>query len=246
MKTDKNISVDFFGKLSITTEYGCITETEINSPSMCKLIAYLVLNRKSLISADILTAILWPHGTEDPYMSLRGIVFRLRKILKPVFPEESLITAKNGAYIINPVFKLSVDAEQLNVISKYKINSAAAKLFLDNHCMPFTELLASDIWGLPVCTFYNSKMITYTAAVSEKLVDSNEFDDAVYYATKGLVIDPLCEDLHTVIISALMRKGCKTLAVNHYNNTLLMFKREYDIKPTSKFRTNINKILLYD
>lgn len=240
---NKKVYVDLFGKLQIRTTYGQITQDDINSPQMCKLIAYLVLNRNSIISTDILTAILWPQGTEDPYMSLRGLVFRLRKILKPVFPEESFVVAKNGSYIINNFYSLSVDAEQLSVISKYTVSSIAAKKFLDTHCQPFMEILASDIWGLPVCTFYNSRMITYTAAAVTKMIDENDLDNAVLYASKGLNIDPISEELHSLIITALIRKGCKKLAINHFNNTLLMFDNEFSVKPTLNFKNNINRII---
>lgn len=242
----KKVYVNFFGQLRIKTAYGTVNEKDINSPQMCKLIAYLVLNRKTVISTDILTAILWPQGTEDPYMSLRGLVFRLRKVLKPAFPQESFIIAKNGSYVVNDKYDLSVDAEQLNVISKYNINSAAAKAFLDNNCYPFMEILSSDIWGLPVCTFYNARMITYTVTAVEKLLDENDIDNAILYATKGLIIDPISEELHCLIITALIRKGCRKLAIGHYNNTIKMFEREYGIKPTIKLRNNLNKILMPD
>ena len=243
---NKKVYIDFFGQLRIQTVHGVVTETDINSPQMCKLIAYLVLNRKTVISVDILTAILWPQGTEDPYMSLRGLVFRLRKVLKTAFPDESFIVAKNGSYAVNNYFSLSVDAEQLTVISKYKISSPAAKAFLDTHCQPFMELLSADIWGLPVCTFYNTRMITYTVTAVAKMIDENDIDSAILYASKGLVIDPISEELHTLIITALIRKGCRKLAIDHYNNTLLMFDKEYGIKPTLKFRNNLNRIIYSD
>lgn len=240
---NKKVYVSFFGMLKIKTAYGTITGDDIHSNHMSKLIAYLVLNRKSVISADILTAILWPQGTDDPYGSLRGLVCRLRKILKPAFPDESFIVAKNGSYEINKSFNLVVDAEQLAVISKYSINSAAAKSFLDNTCYPFMESLSTDIWGLPVTTYYNSRLITYAATAVEKMIDEKDFDSAIFYATKGLVIDPLSEELHILIITALIKKGCRKLAINHYENTIKMFKNEYSVTPDLSFKNMLNKIL---
>ncbi len=231
----KKVYINFFGVMKIKTEYGTMTEHEINSNQMKKLIAYLVLNRKSIVSADILTAILWPQGNEDPYTALRGLVFRLRKILKTVFPEEDFIVAKNGSYVVNPLFDLVVDAEQLYVISKYNISLTGAKAFLDNSCYPFIESLAHDIWGLPVCTYYNSRLITYICTVIEKMIEDSEYDDAIKYATKGLTIDHMSEELHLLIIEALAKKGCRQLALNHYDNTFRMFQNEYGITPTKKF-----------
>ncbi len=238
----KKVYISFFGIMTIKTEYGKMNEHEINSNQMKKLIAYLVLNRKSLISADILTAILWPQGNEDPYTALRGLVFRLRKSIKSIFPEDDFIIAKNGSYIINPVFDLVVDAEQLYVISKYKISTAGAKAFLDNSCYPFVESLANDIWGLPVCTYYNTRLITYICAVVTKMIEDNEHDDAVKYATKGLVIDHMSEELHLLIINALVKKGCRKLALNHYENTIRMFQNEYGTTPTKEFLSEKYKI----
>ncbi len=238
----KKVYISFFGTMTIKNEYGIITEQDINSNQMKKLIAYLVLNRKSLISADILTAILWPQGNDDPYTALRGIVFRLRKLLKPVFPDDDFIVAKNGSYIINPIFDLVVDAEQLYVISKYKISTTGAKAFLDNSCYPFIESLANDIWGLPVCTYYNSRLITYICTVIRKMIEDDDYDDAVKYATKGLVIDHMSEKLHLLIIEALAKKGCRQLAVKHYENTITMFQNEYGITPTKQFLSSKYRI----
>lgn len=221
--------------MKIKTEFGTMTEQDINSNQMKKLIAYLVLNRKSLISADILTAILWPQGNEDPYTALRGLVFRLRKTLKIIFPDDDFIIAKNGSYIINPLFDLVVDAEQLYVISKYKISTTGAKAFLDNSCYPFIESLANDIWGLPVCTYYNTRLITYICAVISKMIEDEDYDDAIKYATKGLIIDHMSEELHLLIINALVKKGCRKIALNHYENTIKMFQNEYGTVPTKHF-----------
>ncbi len=238
----KKIYISFFGIMTIKSEYGTMTEQDINSNQMKKLIAYLVLNRKSIISTDILTAILWPQGNEDPYTALRGLVFRLRKSLKSIFPEDDFIVAKNGSYIINPMFDLVVDAEQLYVISKYKISTTGAKSFLDNSCYPFIESLANDIWGLPVCTYYNTRLISYICAVITKMIEDADYDDAIKYATKGLVIDHMSEELHLLIINALIKKGCRILALNHYENTILMFQKEYGTAPTKAFLSAKYKI----
>lgn len=241
--SNKKVYINFFGQMRISTPYGTKNENDLNSNQMKKLIAYLVLNRKSLISVDILTAILWPQGNEDPYTSLRGLVFRLRKALKDIFPDENFIVAQNGSYVVNKSFNLVVDAEQLNVISKYNINSAAAKAYLDHACYPFMEALSTDIWGLPVCTFYNTRLITYLCTVVNKMIDEKDYDDAIRYASKGLMIDHLSEDLHLLIIDALVRKGCKKLALNHFENTVTMFQNEYGITPTKNFIKSKYKII---
>lgn len=240
---DKKVYINFFGQMMIKTAYGTLNEDDINSNQMKKLIAYLVLNRNSLISVDILTAILWPQGNEEPYTSLRGLVFRLRKIIKCIFPDEDFIVAKNGAYAINKNFNLVVDAEQLSVISKYNINSAAAKAYLDHACYPFMESISTDIWGLPVCTFYNTRLITYLYTAVNKMIEEKDYDDAIKYASKGLMIDHLSEELHLLIIDALVKKGCRKLALNHFENTVTMFQNEYSISPTKNFTTIKYKII---
>ena len=108
------------------------------------------------------------------------------------------------------------------------------------------NILSSDIWGLPVCTFYNTRMITYTAAATEIMLGENDYDNVIMYASKGLMIDPVSEELHIIIIKALIKKGCRKLALNHYNNTLIMFENEYGMKPTAKFRNIVKKILIAD
>ena len=61
----------------------------------------------------------------------------------------------------------------------------------------------------------------------------------VKYATKGLIIDHMSEELHLLIIKALIKKGCKKLALNHFENTITMLKslgiRKIDYLPVDYY-----------
>lgn len=240
--TDAIVRVDFFGQLHIETAHGQISGHEINSDQLCKFIAYLILNRKSVISADVLTAILWPQSVEDPYASLRGLACRAKKILKPLFPDVPFIIPQNGSYAVNHQYKLIVDAEVLSDRihamslqtrpSEYLESDTA---FLDDHCAPFLENLASDIWGLPVSTYYNAKLLAFLSAVLNRLFAEKKYENVIDYAVKGLAIDPLSEQLHGMIILSLLGQGNRKLAMNHYNQTIKMFEQEYNITPTGSF-----------
>lgn len=240
--TDAIVRVDFFGQLHIETSYGQISGHEINSDQLCKFMAYLILNRKSVISADVLTAILWPQGIEDPYASLRGLACRAKKLLKHLFPDIPFIEAQCGSYAVNRQYKLIVDAEVLSDRihamslqtrpSEYLESDTA---FLDDHCAPFLENLASDIWGLPVSTYYNAKLLYFLTAVLKRLFAEKRYEDVIAYAARGLTVDPLSEQLHGMIILALLGQGNRKLAIDHYNHTVKMFEQEYNITPTGSF-----------
>lgn len=251
---DIPVHIDFFGSLKIVTPYGEVTENQINSIQICKFIAYLILNRNSIISSDILTAIIWPHDVEDPYGSLRSLAFRTRKILKPAFPGESLIIAKNGSYTVSKDFNLTVDSEilteRINMISANKKNhenfSDFDRSFIENFKGSFLECLSSDPWGLPVCTFYNSRFLSYLYQVIDFLFLQKKFDEIIQYAAKGLEIDPLSEKLHSSVLSALLCQGNRKLALDYYSNTVKMFENEYNILPTASFTAIKQKLLTPD
>lgn len=234
------VNIDFFGEMKIETQNGALTAADIGSAKICKLFAYLILNRKSVISADILSAIIWPQGVENPYGSLRGLVFRAKKLLGTIFPDNDFITAKNGSYAINARYELSVDAEilneRLNLIQSDKNDGCGEDLkFLDGHCQPFFDTLSADVWGLAVSTYYNAKMLEYLTAVLEKMFSEKKYETVIEYATKGLAIDPLAEQLHAVIIKSLLFLGNRKLAIDRFNNTVKMFENEYNIEPTDSF-----------
>ncbi|MCD7774049.1 MAG: hypothetical protein LUH40_00500 [Clostridiales bacterium] len=238
--------------MKIETPFGVIDEQDINSVRIDKLIAYLVLNRRSVVSVDVLSAIIWPQGVENPYGSLRGLVFRAKKILQPIFPDKSFITASKGSYEINRDFDVSADTEFLSVKTNAVTAAKAAGghytaadddlNFLDSRCSAFMESLSSDIWGLPVGTYYNSKMLSYLGSVLDSLYEQGRFDDVILYAAKGLAIDPLSEGLHEKIIKSLLSQGNRKMASDYYRNTIKAFMQEYNISPSNNFKS-LQKII---
>lgn len=251
MKKSNSVEICFFGQLKIITPYGSVSEENIKSDKITKLLSYLILNRGTVVSVDVLSTIIWPQGVDEPYASLRALVFRTRKLLADIFPERDFIVANGGSYKVNSYYKLNVDSdyltERMNIFSSEKGNINILDTDIDfilRKSDPFLEKLSYDTWGLPVTTYYNSKMLSFIHTVVKALFNEKLYDSVVELATKGLVIDPLAENLHTIIIETLLAQGYKKLAINHYNNALAMFQNEYNIKPTKEF-SNIFSRLTY-
>ncbi len=250
----KHVKIDFFGQMKIETEFGVIHECDINSAIVCKFISYLVLNRHSLISDDALSAVIWPQGVENPYGSLRGLACRTKKILKKAFPKESFITASHGSYFISPTFSVVCDTElldnRINIMVTEKADNESEKSiqddlnFLDLHCGAFMDSLSSDIWGLQVGAYYNSRMLSYLDSVLDLLFSQQRFNDVITYATKGLAIEPLSETLHEKIIKSLLSQGNRKMASDYYKNVINAFMREYNIRPSENF-TALKKLITY-
>lgn len=61
IKRDTDVIIKLFGNLEMCTSGGVLRESELKSPKICRLIAYMVLNRKVTIPAREIVEAIWPE-----------------------------------------------------------------------------------------------------------------------------------------------------------------------------------------
>ena len=75
---ETDVIINLLGDLEIYTSNGVLREADLKSPLICKLLAYMLINKKSVSIPRRLTEALWPDDAIDADMSqkLRAVVFR--------------------------------------------------------------------------------------------------------------------------------------------------------------------------
>ena len=109
IQTDNDVIINLFGELQVLTSSGSLTEKELNSPKITRLIAYLVLHKARPASAYEIFNDLWPG--EDPtnaQKSIRNLVYRTQQLFGSI-SQYRLIESTVSGYRINPSLNVYTD-----------------------------------------------------------------------------------------------------------------------------------------
>jgi len=122
---DTDVIINLLGDLEIYTANGVLRETDLKSPLICKLLAYMLINKKSVIIPRHLTEALWPDDSVDSDMNqkLRALVFRLRQAFN-LISEYQLIESITTGYCFNPKLHITTDLQQFDKLWDTAQNAA--------------------------------------------------------------------------------------------------------------------------
>ena len=104
IKSDTDVIINLFGNLEIYTLNGILREADLKSPKICRLLAYMLLNRKVTVPAREIVEAICPEEvleTDNPGKNLRALIFRLRQSFSLISSYSLIETTPNG-YCLNP------------------------------------------------------------------------------------------------------------------------------------------------
>ena len=98
---------------------------------------YLIVNHARNIPSEELIDRFWAEGSSDPINALRGMLYKVRKFLREMFPEEeNMIVTLRGSYGWNQDLQIELDSEQFERICKEarRQPEAAAQILSGGRC----------------------------------------------------------------------------------------------------------------
>lgn len=113
IERDTDVIINLFGNLEIYTANGVLHEADLKSPKICRLLAYIILNRKVTIPPREIVEAIWPEEameSENPGKNLRHLIFRLRQSFSLISSYPLIETTPNG-YGFNPKLNIITDLE---------------------------------------------------------------------------------------------------------------------------------------
>ena len=97
-----DVYISLFGELKITTEKGVLTEQELKSPKIARLLVYLLLKGKMTASPREIASAIWPgEDIEATVKNIKGLVYRFRQTFE-LLSDHRLIESTPTGYQINP------------------------------------------------------------------------------------------------------------------------------------------------
>ena len=119
-----DVYISLFGELKITTEKGVLTEQELKSPKIARLLVYLLLKGKMTASPREIASAIWPgEDIEAAVKNIKGLVYRFRQTFE-LLSDYRLIESTPTGYQINPRLNVFTDFQLFD--KKWSIAMKAA------------------------------------------------------------------------------------------------------------------------
>ena len=209
-----------YNEQKISTSKGVLKEADFSSPSINRLISYLLISRKNAISPQEITQTLWSDDSDNPAKNVKGLVYRLRQKFS-IISDEPLVLSSASGYQLNPELHIMTDYQRFDelVSSAVRASSVINKVDILKNALDLYhgKVLSSadgEHWLIQFSTKYH---LSYMGAVSEllKQLDSlHSYDLLNQYAMKSLTIAPDNPKAYCWLIRSLKAQGMNELATN--------------------------------
>ena len=221
IENDADIIINLLGDLEIYASSGVLREGGLKSPKCCRLLAYMLLNKKVTIPAMEIAEAIWPEEaaeSDNPGKNLRALVFRSRQAFALVSPHQLIETTTNG-YRFNPdlhiITNLQLFDKYWNMAQQTGSTSARVEILKQAVELYKGKVLASaesEHWIMLTASHYD---LRYTGVVNEllkTLEDAKDYQNLHKFAAQSLAVAPGNVKAHYWLIVAMFNLGADEMA----------------------------------
>ncbi|HHT17919.1 MAG TPA: hypothetical protein GXZ77_09480 [Papillibacter sp.] len=168
--------------------------------------------------------VLWPDQLIDnPYNMVKGVAFRVRKILDSICPDK-LVIAKSGTYAINDKLTIIMDIESFDRLCD-KIHSArisaAEKQYLYEKALSIYrgDMLPnyeSEIWLIAWIGYYQIKYLEILKEYLKLLQETEQYSKIFEVVSNVLSIGYADGEIYEVLIETLLKQNKLEMAKSYY------------------------------
>lgn len=223
IRNDKEIVIRVFGAIEIHTATGVLTQEKLKSPLMCRMLLFLLLNKRSAQTAMTIASVLWPEddslqNQDARHSNLRGIVYRFRQLFSLISPYDLVVTTNSG-YRLNPDLRIITDMENFDCAwnAVQSASSAAQKMDMTKQAMSIYNgeiypPARGEHWLSAWSHHYRSRYLALANELLCKLSASQDWDAVCRYASQcqALVTDDM--RMYFWLICGLYKTGSIELA----------------------------------
>lgn len=255
------ICINTLGEFDIKSNGQSILQQSSRTYKLFKLFEYfLTFRNKKLLPETIIDNLLSDNESDDPKNTLRTQIFRLRKVIKSLLPEDEdeskyfSINFTNGYYSLDIGENTSIDVDEFeSLIKKAEVeldyNAEASVELYQKALKLYKGLYLSDnayeVWLVPTRNYYHRLYLKTLYKLIDILKENNENDQIISLCEESLLVEPYEENIHINLMEAMLKQGQQKVALNHYEYSRNLLEKELDTKPSMNFTSVLTTIQNY-
>lgn len=221
-----DIHINMFGGLEIISAQGILRDEDFKSDQGCNLLTYLIFSKGSIQPVHKLSEVnRLDADVEDPYNSVKGVVYRLRSVLSYIGLQD-LVQATHGTFAINPKYVIHTDVERFDELC-HKISQTNKIETLKGLYKTLMGLYKGSLlpwydyfpWLMPKVSYYQNRYIDALKSYIQLLNQSQNYLEVHRIATEALTISFHDADFLFYSIMADIYLGNRNLAKLHYKQS---------------------------
>lgn len=251
------LCINTLGEFDIKLNGQSILRQASRTYKLNKLFEYfLTFRNKKLLPDTIIENLLSDSESNDPKNTLRTQIFRLRKFLKSMLPEDACestyfnISFTNGYYILELGKNSVVDIDEFERLIQQagsEVDNINSSIELYEEALEIYKGLylsdnAYEVWLVPTRNFYQRLYQKTLLKLINIFKDRNEYEKIISLCEKALLIEPYDEYIHENLMESMINLGQIKVALNHYDYALKLIEKEMDAKPSARFISFLGKI----
>ena len=250
---EKVLSINMLGDFTLCYGDRVLSGDKGRSKQVWNLLEYLLIHRNKEISPDKLMDALWEEEVDNPANALKNLVYRLRSMLNESLSiaKEDYIVFKHGTYAWNINIPCAVDVERFEAAYKSARKFDAFEEEKSNKYLEAVTLYKGDFlthssykeWVVPLSVYYQRIYMECVSALCELLFKKQDFSQVEEICLNAILIDPLIEKNHELLIMALIASNSNNKALVHYDYFTDLFYKEVGVKPSESI-TRLYKIIV--
>lgn len=247
---EDDVYISIFGELVITTKDGIITESELKSPKIARLLVYLLMSRKIACSPREIVDALWPDEDVDSAVkNIKGLIYRLQQAFGLISKNRLIVSNANG-YQLNPQLHIVTDYQLFD--KKWSIAVKTIELeekisylkkAVDLYQGPLFRSAKHEHWLMATATSFE---IRYLGAVSElmkSMFHINDYLGIQQYAAKAIQMCPHSVDVYFWMIVSMYKLNNPEMAKGELRMARCnLLPEEYD-ELTERLNDQVQSIL---
>lgn len=246
-----HLTAGLFSGFVLAGPDGKLTEEDIRSGMLTKLLSYMLVKRKEEVSVTELIDVLWQDDTSDnPAGALKNLMYRLRTLLKKEWPNANFIITGRGSYHWNPAITVDLDTEDFEELAKRaraetdlqkKVNLYDQAVLLRSG--PLLQKYSSEYWVTTINTYYQALYSGLVREYAALLEETGYFERMTQMLQRALQEDPLDEELHYLFIRSLIYQNKNDLALEHYKQTKELLYANLGTRPGEQLELVYQELL---
>lgn len=201
---------------------------------------YMIVNHTRNISSEELIRQFWAEQSNDPANALKNMVFKVRGLLKEMFPDQGdLLVTLPGCYAWNPAVRLELDSEQFEraclELRKYSGEIYLEKLLgaISLYRGDFLSGNDSD-WALSLRRYYQTLYLDLCRMTLPLLQKGERWTEVISICEQAGTVDMSADTFIVYQMQALIAMGHPERAVEVYRSFRELLWQEFEIEPAEQ------------